>query len=217
MRREMRVRADVASAATLAELLEDVTDATDSHPALAERLAALGERATIPDSPDRGAGDVLLDDCMNRVAEHFDAEWQRMHGDEWLARSASDRGARDRLAELETLESQSAADVFERATLLERLDGPDAALPVYQAALEANPQLAGAAFASGRILLERDDAAGAELVERAVAADEELLSEGCAILIPFHRAHGRLVEAERWRRRAARQSVLARIGDVRPG
>ena len=214
MRRELRLGANDASAATLAELLEDVTESADSHPALAERLAALGETAAIPASPTVSVGEALLGEHLARVADHFDVEWQRTHGDNWLARSSSDREARTRLAELETRASPSASEILERARIVEQLDGSDTALPIYQAALEADPQCLDAAFASGRILLERDDPAGAELVERAVAGDERLLSEGCELLVPFHRAHGRLVEAERWRRRAARQTVLARLGEM---
>src|SRR4029079_3009069 len=99
-------------------------------------------------------------------------------------------------AALERQASLSAAELFERATLLETLDGPDAALPIYHAALEADQQHAGAALAAGRILLERDDDRGAALVERAVEADETLLSDAAELLVSFHRAHRRLVEAE---------------------
>lgn len=106
--------------------------------------------------------------------------------------------------------------MFERATLLEGLDGPDAALPVYQAALEADQRHAGAALAAGRILLERDDDSGVVLVERAVEADETLLPDAAELLVTFHRSHRRLVEAERWRRRAGKQAVLARIQEVTP-
>ena len=114
---------------------------------------------------------------------------------------------------LEAQSSISATEIFERATLLEMLDGPEAALPAYRAALEADTRHAGAAMALGRILLDRDDAAGAELLERAVEADETFLSEAAELLVAFHHEHRRLVEAERWRRRAGKQAVLARLRD----
>ena len=216
MRSELCVVADDATATALAEALEETTCAMDSHPALAERLAALGEHAVIPETPERRSGDALLGENMNRLAAHFDAEWQRAHGDAWLDQSASDRGARARLATLEAQPSLSAAEIFERATLLETLVGTDAALSVYRAALDADDRHAGAAMALGRILLERDDAAGAELLERAVEADDAFLSDAAELLVPFHRAHRRLVEAERWRRRAGKQAVLDKLREVAP-
>jgi len=217
MRSELCLVADDATATMLAEALEDTTSAMDSHPALAERLAALGERAVIPETPVRRSGDALLGDNMDRLAEYFDRHWQRARGDAWLDQSTSDRAARARLATLEARPWLSAAEIFERATLVEMLDGPDAALPVYRAALEADARHAGAAMALGRILLERDDAAGVELLERAVEADESFLSDAAELLVPFHRAHRRLVEAERWRRRAGKQAVLAKLREVAPG
>jgi len=216
MRGEFRIRADDVSDALLAELLEDATDATDSHPALAERLAALGVSARIPDPPVESAGEALMNEYMSDLADHLDVEWRREHGEAWLSRSTSNRKARERLAALEEQPSWSAPEMFERATIVEHLEGPDAALSLYQAALEIDAKLAGAALAAGRILLERGDAVGAELVERAVMADERLLRDGCELLVPFHRAHGRLVEAERWRRREARLSVMERLGETAP-
>ena len=216
MRSELRLVDDDASTDALAEILGDVTHATDSHPALAERLAALGERAAIPVTSAPGAGEELLGEQMHALASRLDAEWQHAHGDAWRTKSNSDHDQRARLASLEAQTSLSAAEMFERATLLEALDGPDAALPVYQAALEADQRHAGAALAAGRILLERDDDSGAVLVERAVEADETLLPDAAELLVSFHRAHRRLVEAERWRRRAGKQAVLARIHEVTP-
>jgi Zn-dependent protease with chaperone function len=217
MRYELRVRADEASTAVLAELLEELTNETDSHPALAERLAALGERAAIPNPPTRSAGDAIVPEHMDRFAEHFDAEWRRLHGDDWLAESTSDREARERLAALEAQSSPSAAEVFERATIVEELDGPADALPLYQSALEIDSNNAGAAIAAGRILLERNDPAGVALVERAVAIDEQLLHDACELIVPYYRARNRLVEAERWRRRGVRQAVLEKLGETTPG
>ncbi|GLC26817.1 M48 family metalloprotease [Roseisolibacter agri] len=209
----VRTADDAAEPSLLAELLASSTEPHDSHPCLAERLAALGEPARLPPRTERSAGEALLGARFDTLAAQLDDEWRAACAGPWRARHESVRRRRARLAALEA-GPPSADATFERATLVEALRGADEALPLYRAALDADPEHARAALAIGRLLLDADDEAGVPLVERALARDPALEGEGCALLERFHADRGREVEAHRWHTRATRHATRTAMAEA---
>jgi Zn-dependent protease with chaperone function len=187
------------------EALRQAVDESDTHPTLARRLEALGQPARIPPPPERSAGEVYLGDRLAGLTQRLDEDWARRHGEAWRSRHEEVRGDRERLAALRALDAPTAAERFEHGEVIERLEGADAALPLYRAAAEAGS--AAARLEAGRVLLDREEAEGVALVESAMAADEALVPKGCDLLVRFHLEKRRLHEAERCRTRARRYAM----------
>ncbi|HYC32214.1 MAG TPA: M48 family metalloprotease, partial [Gemmatimonadales bacterium] len=181
----------------------------DTHPGLAQRLEALGAPPRLPPAPDRSAGEVYLGERLSVLTGQLDEEWDRRHGEQWRARHEEVGADRDRLAALRSLESPSAGERLELAELVERIEGTDAALPLYRSAADAGS--AAARLEAGRLLLDLDDEEGVRLIEAAMATDESLVSRGCDLLAPYLDDRGRLHEAERCRTRASRHGMRERL------
>jgi Zn-dependent protease with chaperone function len=189
----------------VAELLEDDTGHGDTHPSLRDRLASLGEPARLPPAPAQTAAEILLGAKAPVIAEALDARWREQQGERWTRQHASHQTRRRRLSELEALVDPTAAQLFERGQLVEELDGDEAALPHYAAALERGSM--AASLTIGRLRLERDDESGVGLIERAMDDDPVLVREGCGVLARFFERRGQPIVAHRYGTRATRHAT----------
>jgi Zn-dependent protease with chaperone function len=187
----------VASSAegTLERLLEDTNSPDDTHPCLSERLHAIGEQARLPAIDGPRAGEAYLGPHMRVVAAALDAQWLAVHAEEWRRRHHEVQTDRRHLDELAARERLTPDELFTRGQLIERLDGPDDALPHYRNALAQGH--AGAMLAAGRILLDQNDENGVALIERSMDTDPTLVREGCERLIPFLNSRNRPADAYR--------------------
>ena len=193
----------------LETLLSQTTEPRDTHPAVGERLSGLGATPRVPTPPARTAGDVWLGTQMPDIARRLDEQWLAAQGEGWRRERDERRESRERLAALERITAPTPAQLHEKASLVESLDGVEAALPLYERAADAGH--AGAALAVGGILLERDDDRGIELIERAVAGDASLGEEGNRRIAEFLESRGRLVEAHRYATLAQAAATRATI------
>ncbi len=185
-------------------ILDRAADPDGTHPSLRERLESIGLGAEWPTAPQTTAGEALLGPHLAVVAAALDRSWLDAHGDRWRERHVEERTRRRRLGELAALAAPTPEERFELGELVHHLDGEDAALPHYRAALEGGHSRA--ALVAGGILLGRGDEAGVALIERAMGADPALVSEGCERLVDFLSDRGRLAEAHAYRLRATRQA-----------
>jgi hypothetical protein len=160
-----------------------------SHPALAERLAALGvsheqarHLARVGQCAE-SAAQRLFGPALSTVGERLDARWRAAVAEEWRERHAAAQAQR---AELATLEAEAATlspdAACRRAELVEALGDADAALPLLRAVVSSSPQHASGALALGRILAGRDDPEAVALLERAVTLDPRLAPAAYALL-----------------------------------
>jgi len=188
----------------LATTLTRQPGASETHPTLARRLAALGLQAHCTPRSGRSAAALLPEDRLaalqdafgRRAAEAMRPAWTRMH--ESRVRRA------DSLARLEALRDSRALDRDEAlayASLVHTLRKDQDAAPLYQALLQAEPDHPPLLARYGELLLERGQAAGIDYVERAIAADARLRAGGLQALRAYYRERGEDAEAERIDRR----------------
>src|SRR5438093_13199657 len=118
----------------LDRVLADDTAASHTHPALGERLAAIGQPPRWPRTVETTAADHFFGSQKGELAAMLDREWQAAHGRKWRARHDEIRGRRERLQQLAALTSPTPELTFERGLLMEREGDANAALDFYLSA-----------------------------------------------------------------------------------
>ena len=203
--------ARTSSAEVMDEILSSDGEPTTTHPSITERLARLGEAGRIPPPVERSAGDELLGPELGRLAGRHDRRWFTDNGEAWRRRRADYVDRRSRLERLAAIATPTPDELFERAELVETLEGMDEALAIYQAAAEQGHP--AASLSAGRVLLDRMNAAGITLVEGALDRDEHLVPEGCRILAEYYRATNQELAARKCEWRATRHTTSARLAE----
>ncbi len=209
------INTDLAPAAVaqwLDRAMRQATAATDTHPALSDRLRALNQ-APVSDPPAPGqAADRLLGAALQTITDTFDSRWKQRIMPSWLERYRNVQDGRNRLAELDAraLEGELPVDeAFERARLAESIGhNPDAALAQLQALALRAPDRAGIHFALGQLLLSRNDDAGRAAIERAMAQDESAIAPGSEALRDYYARAGRTEDARAWHEKLVERAIL---------
>ncbi|MGE0386062.1 MAG: M48 family metallopeptidase [Gammaproteobacteria bacterium] len=191
-----------AAPALLARAMAQATATDETHPALADRLAALGQPPRLA-LPARGmAADGLLGAAREPITRRFDDRWQERAAPHWERRHREVRAGRRRLAALDAAAERgplAARHAIERAGLTETFGaGAEAALDQFRAAHAREPALAITCFALGARLLARDDPSGEPLLEAAIALDDEALLPGAQMLRDFCLRNGAQARAGQW-------------------
>src|SRR5258708_6830317 len=174
---------DAASQTWLQQALASTTAPDDTHPALTERLKAIGESPHLA-SPEPGqAADRLLGPALARITEALDRRWQENIQSSWAARHREVQEGRRRLAELDAKHDGGTEltpqEAFDRAMLTEGFGNePDKALAQLRELHQRNPDDPVLCYNLGIHMLNRDDAAGDALLERAMELDEDRIVRG---------------------------------------
>lgn len=200
------------------EALHGNTGYADTHPSLADRLAAL--RAHADDPNDAGptmpqlrkggepsAADLYLGTYLTAVREALDDAWVESVTDEWEHKHREMAAARARCQELSDKSATvglSINELWEYACQMEALESGRAALPLLQRLLAKDPTHAQANLALGRLLLAQGDSAGLAHLEQAVAQDRSAVIPACTLASAFLERRGQHKEALRYRIRAHR-------------
>ena len=87
----------------LDRLLQDDTAASDTHPALRDRLAALNQPPRWPGPVPVAAADYFFGSQKQELAGVLDKQWQETYGRDWTERHNEIRRRRERLAQLAAL------------------------------------------------------------------------------------------------------------------
>lgn len=188
----------------------------DTHPALADRLRALGVSAPPSEVALQGqagpsAAEQYLGDAMPHLAEAVETLWRQAVEPGWRAKHQADARGQTRLAELEAKAAAgplAIAEAAERADLALTLRGEEAAIEPLRAVLQLEPDHAAANYALGEVLLDRHDESGVALIERAVTRDPSARAQGYERIWSFYEGEGRATEAAEYRRRAWQQGDL---------
>lgn len=194
------------------------TSSADTHPALADRLAAIGETPRLAPPVAGESADRLLGGARDSIAAALDRRWQADIRPAWERRHREVQEGRRRLAEL-NIRSDSGAqltpqDAYDRAWLTESIGGDAAsALAQFRSLHDRHPESSVACYALGARLLARDDPAGCELVQRAMQLDEFSICGGAELLRDYHWRNGREEEAHAWHKRLIEREATERAAE----
>jgi Zn-dependent protease with chaperone function len=222
---------DELSAGDLGPWVDDAlrrpTDYADTHPALSDRLAALGvsseasRRLASPPSSEPSAAAFYFGSREAGLTRELERGWRESAAPHWNARHHAIQEARGRLTELETKAQHtglSADEQWERVGLTAEFDHT-AAVPLAEALLDTNAEHAGARLFLGRSLLQRGDERGVQHLEVAMRATPHAVLPACDTLFDFYWTLGRRSDAERFRKVSEAHATTleaARVERTRP-
>ncbi|HEX5725566.1 MAG TPA: M48 family metallopeptidase [Longimicrobiaceae bacterium] len=182
------------------------TEPWDSHPSLAERLAALGAAPALPGAPARpSAAEGLFGPRLEGLADRLGRRWADSVQFSWRKEHEEQARAAERLAALEAHaagEPLAAPQARERILLTVQLHGETVAMPLMRDFLDAGEEDPYVSFLLGGTLLKQGDEAGLRHLERAMELDVDATPTACAIAADFLDRGGRAAEAEGYRRRS---------------
>jgi Zn-dependent protease with chaperone function len=170
-------------------------DVEDTHPTLAQRIAAFGASAALRVQGEPAAS-FFEPAALARIERTLDAAWREQVRKVWSERHAEAAPERARLEALErrvhdrehALEPNDAAQALEYAQLIERLRPERDALRDYARVLALSPEDATALFRTGALRVEAGDAEGVALLRQAMTADAGAIRPVFALLDAWRRA-----------------------------
>ena len=226
----------------LGRALGEKTNDFDTHPALADRLLALGYRpapavgggGTVTDpplpppgrAPGETAAQSLLGGRLEGLTAQLEAAWRQAVAPQWRRQHTRAQEVRQKLWELNVRAAGGVAltaeERWNRAQWTADLNGGDAAMPLFREILAAEPDHAPARYALGALLLKADDSGGLAEMDRAMALDEDAVLPACEAAYAYLKRAGRPDEAQRYYDRGlARYQLQAAAeqerGSVLPG
>ncbi|HYG79919.1 MAG TPA: M48 family metalloprotease [Pyrinomonadaceae bacterium] len=188
------------------------TGTEDTHPALKDRLAALGylpagggngnsspPPGLLPGAVETSAAEHFLAGSAEQLTARLGAGWREKVAHAWRERHAFVREAQEKLQELKREAEKrplTPEEILRYALLINELKGDEVALPLFERALAAQPDDATANYLMGQLLLNREDEAGLPYVEKAMERDPEYVLVGCQAIYFFLTNQGREAEAE---------------------
>jgi Zn-dependent protease with chaperone function len=186
----------IAIKAYLTRAVAVKTGLADTHPALKDRLRAVGGKARLA-LPEDGVGAArLLGSALEALTHGFDQRWQERVAPAWAARHQAVKEGRDKLAALDARvangESLSIEEGFERAQLTYDV-GRDhlEAIAQLRALRERADDDVMICYALGSRLIASDNAEGVSLLEKAMDLDEMAIVHVLEQLRDFHARAGR--------------------------
>lgn len=189
------------------------TDSADTHPALADRLRALGASPCVDLPAEHQGADRLLGQALQALSDSFDQRWQSAIAPSWESRYHAVQEERRQLADLNARAEAGVElglqEAYDRAQLTASVgNDPEQALAQLRNLHTRAPDDATVCLALGARLLERNDAEGCGLVENAMDLDEGTIAKGCELLRDYHWRNGRHEEARDWHQRLAERLQL---------
>ena len=172
----------------------------DTHPSLAERLAALDiEPATPVHDPARSALS-LFQPSTAALLKFFDDEWQQDTTPKWRKRHTEIVEAKAKLTLLDDARTTSLNDqeVWEKALLLLEIDRDVAAMETLEVLLSRGGEYPKPNLLMGRMLLDRNDDRGLKHLLLAIEQDLELTDEAGRAGYVYLMRRGREQEAKRF-------------------
>ncbi|MGH2948010.1 MAG: tetratricopeptide repeat protein [Solirubrobacteraceae bacterium] len=149
----------------------------------------------------------------------FDERYRMDVDESWRQAHEEARAARERYDELRSSGPAGADERVELALLSVRFEDERAARPVFESALEADPDHPVAAHWVGSARLREGDAKGLELLDRAIEGDPDAVLPSCELAYGFlvERGEQERAEAERAARQARRPRPQAHAPPAGPG
>jgi Zn-dependent protease with chaperone function len=211
-------------------LLEQ-TQPRDTHPCFYERLVAVGNSiprplgdAPLPDiavtaaqSFEVSAAQTLLGERYKAALEFCESNWSKETGENWKKVFSEAVTARARLAEMEQLaqvRDLTEPEALARAESIRALRDPASTRAAFESLLARFPANARANYVLGFYLLDAHDAAGLELLDRAMNSDVHLTPTACDAARRFCMEAGNSAAAERYARRREKYAAEVRLAQA---
>jgi len=200
------------------EALSVPTGYADTHPALADRLAAIGYAKDSPevaglldevvkaDEQKESAAAYYLRDLPEDFLPRQNRLLREQLAPAWSQSHEHNNEAKKQLAKLEEQATQRSLTVDEqwrRVTLLSQIQDDNAAIPLLQTMVLEHPEHAGAHFALGAILLDQQNVEGVKYLEKAIELGPNIAGDASMRLSGFYFQQGNKELAETFRQRAA--------------
>jgi hypothetical protein len=185
--------ADWASQERLDAAWSEPSGLHDTHPALRDRVEAIGKAAMLPACVEKTAADALLGAAAKGLIGEFDRRWWEREKDSWNARYQYATRSKARLRKLceLPLDGMKVQDLHERALLSAEFESPQTAKALLERLLrQSGGPFPKAAYHYGRILLAEGNARGIDHLTAAADADrhmrEPAAHAGYAYLLEKH-------------------------------
>jgi predicted Zn-dependent protease len=149
----------------------------DTHPALRDRVEAIGKAAILPARVDKTAADMLLGATAKALIGEFDRRWWEREKDSWNVRHQYATRSKARLQELSRLppEDMKVQDLHERAVLSAEFESPQTAKALLERLLrQPGGPFPKAAYHYGRILLAEGSERGLDYLTTAADTDRHM-------------------------------------------
>ncbi len=193
----------------LEQALRVKTDNADTHPCLKERLTALGyslkQPPALPPTVKLSAAQQFLGTAVAKLTEKLDMEWRTAVNFQWRERYTYAKQIRSSLQSLEQKalsQSLSVEEAWYRAQWTRDLIGDKEAIPLLKTVLDMQADHVSANYLLGQILIEQEDAAGIDYLEKAMAKAPDTVLSGYQLIYIFLQKQGREKEAQQYRQRA---------------
>ncbi len=208
----------------LREGLAVPTNNADTHPCLRDRLVQMGfpgagslDLVAVPPVPERTAAAEFLGELERRAGARFSAEWVVQIRDAWKQRHEEGNQRREALEKTEAAEEAGTLTLeqrWERISHVADVEGDEAVVPLLRELLDMEPTHAAGNFLYGRILLDEDDMAGVDHLERAMKRDIFATPDACGLVHAYLQRKGRLAEAKALERRVYEHEQLLEQAQV---
>ncbi|MHA6768739.1 M48 family metalloprotease [Sphingobium ummariense] len=182
----------------LRQALERSPDLQDTHPTLAQRLAALDGQAALPPPLDDASAVHLLGDSLDSMFNHFDAQWHEWADAAWAqdrAQRLADEAEKATLAAQIAQGDDSRESLYRHAWLIEATDTAEEAAKAYATVLDRYPEATDARFRRGDMLLDMGDDGGMALLLEAAREEPSFLPYAYRHIVEYLHRHGRTDDA----------------------
>ncbi|MFG6487885.1 M48 family metalloprotease [Roseateles sp. BYS78W] len=150
----------------LRQALARVSNLSDTHPSLRDRVSSLGGEAVLPEWSGRSAL-ALLGEQADRWITHFDKQWCKDNASGWKLHHAWLGRVQERLKVLAAARVQSnASELVEEASLRRQLDPQADLRPLYELALQRSAEHPAALQGLARTLAGGDRTTYLQVLQR---------------------------------------------------
>lgn len=197
----------------LQRALLEQTRSANTHPALKDRLHAIGAEPELAPPGEGQGADQLLGSALADIETRFDQAWCSHVADAWGSRYKEVQEGRQQLAQLnarlENGETLSVDDACQRANLTDStMRDSESALTQLRALHQTHPEHALVCYSLGMRLLEQNDDTGCALLEHTMQLDASATIPVCRALRDYHDRHQRIEQAREWDQKLLERATI---------
>lgn len=192
-------------------VLEYKSSEYDTHPAIEERLSAIGYNSEYTNKIYINSARELLEDSFEELCNIFSTMWRENNRESWKERYSFVVDGSKRLIELGNIIKERELTIEEQWEICyttEAVYGDKKAMPLYLDFLEKHPNFFPANYAAGRLLLKDNNPEGIKLIEKAMDGDSEYIMEGTKLIHDYYFFKGEVEEAGKYYMKALEFSEI---------